>query len=300
MRQVGSEVAAGVAIFIAFIAFVAGFLFLKNTAISSGQYNVSIRFDDVTGLERGDPVTISGLRVGKVETFILDGATVLVAVKLQPKAILPVDSKVSIKSLGMVGEKYIDIVPGKATKHLSEGDVISGEIASDLEAITSKAESLMNEAQVLMQQLHEMFSTVLDPSAQESMQRTVVHFGNISAALDKNTSHIENTLANLDEITTNINEILTEKRDAFENSVDNLHAATNKLDGMTEKIDKSLGSLESLLSKLEQGEGTAGKLLSDDELYNKMRDLTAELDALILDMKKRPGRYVNLGFIKIF
>jgi|GEM_PF-1563420 len=300
MRQIGSEVAAGVAIFVAFIAFIAGFLFLKNTTLSAGQYNITIRFDDVTGLERGDPVSISGLRVGKVESFTLDGTVVLVNVRLQPEALLPEDSKVSIKSMGMVGEKFIDITPGKAPKRLSDGAFLRGETSSDLEAITGKAETLMDEAQELMRQLREMFATVLDASAQESMQQTLVHAGKISATLDNNTSHMESTLANLDELTANINEILAEKRDAFESSIDNLHAASNKLEGMAGKIDESLGSLEGILAKIDRGEGSAGKLLADDELYNKMRDLTAELDALILDMKKRPGRYVNLGFIKIF
>ncbi len=300
MRKVGSEVAAGVAIFAAFILFIAGFLFLKNTALKAGKYKVHIQFTDVTGLERGDPVSVSGLRVGRVTAFSLEGDQVIVEVELEPEATLSRDSRAVIKSLGMVGEKFIDIVPGSAVARLEGGDIIAGEVSGDLEAITGKAEVLIEEAQALLTQVRQAFSTVLDRSAQASLNQTIKDFGSVAATLDQNSAHMERTFANLDELSTNMNDMLATRRSKLEGSVDNLHTASNRLDSIAGNLDSSLISLKAILSKMENGDGTAGKLLSDDEMYNNMRDLTAELDALVADMKKRPQRYINLGFIKIF
>ena len=110
----------------------------------------------------------------------------------------------------------------------------------------------------------------------------------------------EQKLANLDELSTTLNQILTERKNKVETSIDNLYAASNKLDGLTNKVDKSLTSVQNLLDKIENQEGAVGKVIMSDSLYNDFRHLTNELETLVQDLKKRPQKYLNLGFIKVF
>ena len=126
------------------------------------------------------------------------------------------------------------------------------------------------------------------------------HDVNLTAALDRNSVHLEMTLANLNTISTNLNEILSERREKVETTIDNFYEASNKLLSMTNRMETSLGSVQTLLAKIENEEGTLGKILSNDELYDDIRGLTTELDSLLKDIKKRPQRYINLGFIKVF
>jgi len=108
------------------------------------------------------------------------------------------------------------------------------------------------------------------------------------------------TLMNIDSLSTSLNEIVTARRGEVESSIKNFSEASNRLEGLTNKMDKSLTSVQSLLAKIENEEGSVGKVIAKDDLYNDLRHLTAELDTLVQDLKKRPQKYLNLGFIKVF
>lgn len=300
MRKIGAEVASGVAIFLAFIILIAGFLFLKNTVFEAGTYTLLIEFDDVTGLEPGDIVSVSGLRIGKVNDFELKELKVFITISISPDVQLPSDSHAQIKSLGMVGEKFIDIRPGTSPNFLKAGDTLQGKSGSDFSDLTGSAEGLMRQAEELLGNIKIAFENIFDARGQADFKETLAHLRGLAATLDNNSSHIANTLINIDSLSTSLNEILTARRAEVESSIKNFSEASNRLEGLTNKMDQSMTSVQSLLAKIENEEGSVGKVIASDDLYNDLRHLTAELDTLVQDLKKRPQKYLNLGFIKVF
>jgi len=300
MRKIGAEVASGIAIFVAFIIFIFGFLYLKNVTFKSDSYELYIEFQDVAGLEPGDGVRVSGLQVGKVNSFKLKGLTVLVGIEVDPEIELPEDSWAQIKSLGMVGEKYIEIIPGNSENIVGSGDVLQGKSGGDLSDITGSMEGLIQQAEELLINVKAAFDNVFDMPTQRALQQSVHHLRNISSKLDENSKHMERTLANLDTISTSLNGVLANRRDQVESSIENVHKATTQFEHFSHKLDSTLTSMQNILAKIENQEGAVGKAIYKEELYNDVRDLTAELDELVKDVKKRPQRYIDMGFIKIF
>ncbi len=300
MRKIGAEVASGVAIFLAFIILIAGFLFLKNTLFRTGTYTLLIEFNDITGLEPADMVSVSGLRIGKVDDFELRGLKVFVTISISPDVQLPTDSHAQIKSLGMVGEKFIDIRPGTSSNFLKDGDTLQGKSVSDFSDLTGSAEGLMLQAEELLGNIKIAFKNIFDAQGQADLKETLAHLRSLSATLNNNSGHIAKTLMNIDSLSTNLSEILSARRGEVESSIKNFSEASNMLEGLTNKMDKSMTSVQSLLAKIENEEGSVGKVIAKDDLYNDLRHLTAELDTLVQDLKKRPQKYLNLGFIKFF
>lgn len=300
MRKIGAEVASGVAIFIAFIIFIFGFLYLKNVTFKSDSYALYIEFQDVAGLEPGDGVRVSGLQVGKVNSFKLSGLTVLVGIEVDPEIELPEDSWAQIKSLGMVGEKYIEIIPGNSDKMVSSGDVLQGKSGGDLSDITGSMEGVIKQAEELLINMKAAFENVFDIPTQRALQESVHHLRNLSSKLEDNSKHLERTLANLDTISTGLNQIMANRRNQVEDSIENVHKATTQFEDFSTRLDSTLTSIQSILAKIENQEGAVGKAIYKDELYTEVRALTAELDELVKDVKKRPRRYIDMGFIKIF
>jgi len=300
MRNIAKEVISGVAILVAFVIFVFGFLYLKNVTFKAGTYTILIHFEDVTGLEPGDKISLSGLQIGKVRGFELENLEVLVDAELNPEVLLPRDSRAYIRSMGMVGEKFIDVVPGNAPDLLREGDRIDGHITGDLTAITDSAEDLMKQAKELLSKLNAAFANVFDTASQNRLKESIDHLNQISDTINKNTSHLENTLINIESMSKNLNEIILARRDQVETSIENFHDVSGRFTEMATQMDKSLTSIQSLLDKIENQEGTVGKVLADDELYTDIRTLTTELETLVQDFKARPQKYVNFGFIKVF
>jgi len=300
MRKIGAEVASGIAIFLAFIILIAGFLFLKNTLFRTGTYTLLIEFNDITGLEPSDMVSVSGLRIGKVDDFELKGLKVFVTISISPDVQLPSDSQAQIKSLGMVGEKFIDIRPGISPNFFKGGDTLQGKSVSDFSDLTGSAEGLMLQAEELLGNMKIAFENIFDAQGQADLKETIAHLRSLSTTLNNNSNHIAKALANIDSLSTSLNEILTARRGDVESSIKNFSEASNRLEGLANKMDKSMTSVQSLLAKIENEEGSVGKVIAKDDLYNDLRHLTAELDTLVQDLKKRPQKYLNLGFIKVF
>ncbi|RMF57620.1 MAG: MCE family protein [Calditrichaeota bacterium] len=300
MRKISPEIASGIALFLAFIIFVAGFLFLKNVTLKRGHYKLYIHFNDVTGLEPSDFVSVSGLRIGKVTKLRLNDLKVVVEIEVLPDIHLPKDSRAQIKNLGMVGEKFIDIIPGTSTEMLQDGDTIEGSAAGDFTDLTGSMEGLMAQAEEFLIQLRATFENVFDHATQRDMKQSISSVNRLTSVFGDNAAHLEKTLRNLDELTTNMNEILAARREQMETSIDNLYQASNRLEGLTDKVENSLESMQTLLASIENQEGALGKVILNDDLYNDLRHLTTELDGLVQDLKKRPQKYLNLGFIKVF
>lgn len=95
-----------------------------GAAVEDG-YNVTADFNNIGGLKRGAPVTLSGVRIGRVADIRIDPVTFSARVTMRIATEyddLPTDSGASILTSGLLGEQYIGIDPGGAEQALAEGD----------------------------------------------------------------------------------------------------------------------------------------------------------------------------------
>lgn len=136
------EIMVGVFLLIGFLAF--GWLALRLgevTLLTGGRtYTLDAAFNNVSGLKKGAEIQISGVNVGTVRDIRLDQDNMaLVRMQLDQSVHLPVDSMASIKTQGIIGDKYIQIILGGDTHMYAEGDtVVDTESTVDIESLISK------------------------------------------------------------------------------------------------------------------------------------------------------------------
>jgi len=120
------ETVMGAAVLLVAAVFV---YFAYNTAQIKAVtgYEVSARFFKIGGLGKGSDVRISGIKVGTVIDTRLDPVTfdAVITMSISPDVKLPADTAATIASSGMLGDKYIMLLPGKETARLESGDTIS-------------------------------------------------------------------------------------------------------------------------------------------------------------------------------
>ena len=99
---------------------------LQGTQHTILKYDARADFNNVGTLKEGDDVKIKGVKVGFVRSITLNPSTYMIDVKISiyNNFNLPIDSKISVKSLSIMGGVYVDIVPGTDSKMLSDGGVI--------------------------------------------------------------------------------------------------------------------------------------------------------------------------------
>lgn len=111
----------------------------RKEFFASKGYEVQAAFSNGSGLRRGTPVLIAGVEIGRVESVRLEDYEAKVRMLIQPGVVLQIDTIASIKTKGLVGEKYIELTPGASDKNIQRGGILRDtQPALDLEAIIGK------------------------------------------------------------------------------------------------------------------------------------------------------------------
>ena len=111
----------------------------RKEFFASKGYEVQATFNNGSGLRRGTPVLIAGVEIGRVESVGLADYEAKVRMNIQHGILLQSDTIASIKTKGLIGEKYIELTPGAADNHIKAGGVIrETQSALDMEALIGK------------------------------------------------------------------------------------------------------------------------------------------------------------------
>lgn len=108
-------------------------------------YEIGVMFDYVSGLEIGSPVRVSGVRVGevrKIEILYEEKPKILVKLKITPGVKIGKNSKITIKTLGIIGEKYIEIIPSADKEFIKKGEIVQGENPLSVDKIANMGEEI--------------------------------------------------------------------------------------------------------------------------------------------------------------
>jgi phospholipid/cholesterol/gamma-HCH transport system substrate-binding protein len=140
MNRISIETAVGIFI-------IAGFLCLAYISVKLGdvhlfstkQYMVKARFTNISGLKEGSEVEIAGVIVGKVSKIHLDSDQALVELLINPDVKIEDDSIASIRTQGIIGDKYVKISPGGSEDYIKpNGSLTETESTVDIEELISK------------------------------------------------------------------------------------------------------------------------------------------------------------------
>jgi len=245
-----SEIRAGVFLLAAFAVFV-----VMVFAVSDIQslfkkkkwFKVQFSFSD--GIEKNAQVRISGIKIGKVTDIRVlpeKGDLVELTLSVYDDAVIKEDSKAAIKSLGLVGGKYVELTGGSPTgKLLKEGGVLRGEESLKMEELTKAGMEVVGKLRHIAENLDRIAG---DPALAKSIKGTVENVEAVTANVKTMTSSKEEVALALKSFPDMIR-----KLDA---SIANLRAATEKTDAMMgenrKQIDQTMENVQELTSNVKE------------------------------------------------
>ncbi|MGH7600291.1 MAG: MlaD family protein [bacterium] len=304
MRRWSNEVIVGAAIVLAIAIGMYGYIYLREIPVRHRGFEITIIFENVTGLENGDGVTVSGVKVGHVKQTRLEIGRVAVRIWMDGEVPLPRDSRASIRSIGMIGEKYIDLKPGTAKESLQEGDTIVGTYISDLADAGGSLSDLMSQATSLLAKLNSALDTTLHRNGPQALAISLENIQRLTSRLDKsfekNARHLDNAMTNLDSISSSVGSFWRRRETAIDSAAQNFSASAARLPKVVAQLDSVLTVTRKLLAEVENQRGTVGKMLHDDEMYRKANQTVDDLQALLNDVKKNPGKYLQVSVFRLF
>jgi len=239
-------------------------------------YEVHIYFDSASGLEEDVPVEIAGVEVGRVRKILLEDGKALVILRMDSNVKLRKDVKASIRSRGILGDKYIVLVQGSPAAPLIEPD---GRIVSTVS--TTDLDSLMNvfgEVAENISKLTRSFANVMGGEKGEASLRSIVDsMKSVAETLDRtvqeNNEELVKIIANLSEFSATINEI-SSKINKGKGSIGKL---INEEDTV-ERLNGTLASLKEITEKINRGEGSLGKLINEEETVENINSTLTSIN----------------------
>lgn len=282
------------------LLFIFGYSFLKGSNLFENQRTFFVKYNNVEGLAVGAPVTINGFQVGKVLEidFVNGNGDLLVTFSVEKDFNFSKESIVEIYSSGFIGGNNLGIKPVYNPNNVAKkGDTLKGVIEQGiLDQVTGKLAPLEAKIQSSLTNLDTLLisvTDVLDEGTKDNLKKsianlnaTIAEFRGASATMNSllkdNKEKLDNTIANLDNTTEN-----------FSRLSDSL--AEIEVGKMVKELEGTLARFNSIATQIESGEGTVGKLLKDEELYDNLAGASLEIEKLLEDMRLNPKRYVHFS-----
>ncbi len=287
----------------------------SNQKLFDRKYSIYMFMPDVQSLIPGAFITLSGLKVGVVGKMEFDtyqseqGIKIELKIDRDYKKYVTRSSMAQIKTMGILGDKYVEISLGKAGEPpLPEGSIIRSIKSINMDQAMADAAASLTDLKQVVQNLKKL------------TQRTVNGQGTVGQLINDPTmaGNLKTTLHNAKSISDNlrsskgnVGKLLQDSSlyQAFLNTTKQLEAITNRIakgEGSVGKAiaDTSLyGELKSIaiqtdsLMKKLNGNGTVGTLIKDKKYYDELLGLTRQLRELAEDIKNHPEKY---GSFKLF
>lgn len=279
------EVAVGGMVILGVALFILGTSWLSGKSLTPAQ-RVQMEFADAAGLKRGSPVRISGMQVGRVEQIqLIEYGTVRLTVSLDRGLRPGADASATVVAVGLAGDVAIELNPGNPSPPLAAGQVIPGSVSPGFMQI---GEVLAEKAGLALDNLNVM----LNPALVEDMQSTLRGLQSVLATMsDPRTgpaAELSTTLAGLRSLTGKLDSVLAGA--GTQRTMANLDTLSGNLVDMTAQFTATGARLDSLMARINSGQGTIGKAMNDDGLYDDIRAATVSFQQLLDEIKKNPGK----------
>ncbi len=282
------------------VLFLSAILYLTDDSIDT-EYRFSVIFENGMGVQTGSDVKMIGQQIGQVSNVrILDGRNgVVVELSINDKLgiFIPNNSTFQVKT-SIFGETHVQINPGEGTNYIETGELLTGEIPTEVYDIDPVVKDLSAFSRQLSSTLTDKEVKALQSiiNNADSLLYETKNSLKISSEINKIVNNLEVFSSELKSLSLNLGEEFDPKLAKIDNIINELNEFSSELGPASEGLksfEQSMTTLQLLINDLNDGKGSLGKLLKDESLYDNLNEVVDNTNELILDVKDNPTKYVK-------
>lgn len=276
--------------------------FLKGKDIFSRNNTFYIIYPSVEGLSVSTQITAGGYPAGIVSDIAYNpGAGDYTLTASIPRQFdIPADSYMEVYSADILGTKKLRIVRGTSPDAAAAGDTLPGRTEPDmlvsllgsLQPAASGLDSLLRNLNTAVSSVNTILNEENRASVRQiliKLDRTASDLSEVAASVRSKSPEIEDVILNIH----SISQTLDSTASAISTAVADAGTITASLKDA--RIGETADSLRSLVIRLQNPDGSIGKLLASDSLYNALTGLSGSLDSLVNDIRKDPKKYIKIS-----
>ena len=303
-KILSKEFVIGACVIIALAILFFGIEYLKGVSIFKPSNYYYAVYSDVKGLTTSSPINVNGVKVGQVnevEVLYNRPGHVLVEFSIDKELKLPVNSKAVIDT-DLLGTASIRLDLAQGQSYYQPGDTVPGTIATGMMDMLSGAGDIVPKINTLVDNLNTLTG---NPSIGQTLDNLAAFSGGLQGLLnnvDKSVTTINGAAgkinpllddlasitSNIDSLSLNLHALSESLNNApIEQTLQNANEISENINNLTAKIDKALDDPNSNL----------GQLLNGSQLYDNLVKTSADIDSLIVDLKRNPKRYISIKLL---
>jgi phospholipid/cholesterol/gamma-HCH transport system substrate-binding protein len=307
MKKISNEVKVGATAILTLVIFIWLYNFLKGKDFFQNVAYYYTVYDRVGGLSESNPVEINGYKVGVVQSIeFLDeiSGKLLVTFSVGRDFMLPKNTVAEITPISPLGGMKVQFKYGNGPGFYEEGDTLPGAVAATLSDIIDREilplKDKISGLIVTLDSVTSSLDDLMDERFKKDLRGTLDNLNNTSASLQRIVGSKETELKGTLENLNRFSKMLSENSEEMGSTFTNLERITDTLAaadiyGTIKNLKLSLEKAETTIDNLNDGKGTAGQLMTNDTLYTNLSNSLASLNALLIDMKANPKRYVHIS-----
>ncbi len=293
------EFIIGLCVIIAGIMLFVGMNYLKGINIFNPSNFYYAYYDNVEGLAVSSPVSINGYKVGTVReiTFNYDKpGKVKVLLALDTDLKVPENSHAKIAQTLLSGA-YIDLSLGDSHKMLAKGDEIASGVDADL--MSALTAHIMPAITDILPKIDSLMVNLNEITGNPALTSSINRLDDITKNVDHLTGSLDKTVTRSVPAVMNNAQIATARLDSISQNLADLSYTLKQLPlaSTMDNVEKVTDNLSIFSQKLNNNNSTLGKLMNDPSLYNQLNQVGADVDSLIVDIKKNPKRYISIKLL---
>jgi len=288
-------VKVGITVVASIIIVLYGIAFLKDLRLGIETSKLKVYFTNVNGLKEGDPVSVNGVTMGKVQKInLVPGDSVIVEFTLSRDVVLKKDYSISITMVELMSGKQIYIKPGVSPELADISKPLAGnktvdittligtmnEIGGDVKRITSRIDTTMNELTTAVNNINQL---VGDEGLKSNIRGAAGNFNlasrNLNLMLSQTRSNLNNLTLKLSGIATNVDNTVSQTGSELNQTVKDIRELTGRVDSLAVNLNR-------LFTGVSDSGSTVGRLLTEDDIYENVNRTLISINKLVRKIEK--------------
>ena len=276
-----NELKVGITVLFGIAILLYGFFQLKEWSVSA-EYPLTIRFSTSAGLQKGDVVSINGVKSGKVESVVIDGNSILARVLLSEDIRLTSDAKASIQMLELMGGKKIEIMQGSSLTLLDRSKIMTGTVEPDIAGALSIVGDVKGDVVQLSSNANKLLINLNKLLGDEELHSSVKSsFANLNQTMVELKGMIAENRANTKKITENLSNLTAELDTLAKESRPKITTTLDRTASTLAQTDTLFSEIKLLLRDVKQGQGFLHQALYDSTFSMRIDSLMGRLNKVM-------------------
>jgi phospholipid/cholesterol/gamma-HCH transport system substrate-binding protein len=291
----GREARVGIFVLIGLLSFVTVLFLLTDPATLRGRYILVTTVEDAGGIRRGDPIQMRGVNIGRIHGFAMrtDGH-VDISMEVEGKWKIPADSHTEMGSAGIFGGRTMEVIPGHAAQFFSSGDTVPAEGPSGGANLMGSVGDVGTAAKDALDQIRTLLNDTTVSAVRGSAEQLEKLLTQLSQVTSEQRSSLEKLTSNLARSAEGLASATAAGPDAAQ-AIAKADSVMSTLSRTSDSLDRAVASLRAVLDRIDRGEGTLGRLSTDDSLYQNLNRAAESVSALLDDVRANPKKYINVS-----